>query len=105
MAQIRGQHRKAQRQSCCANQQVPEGNNHTLILLLSVELPGKHGRFFRVRVHRQVCEYFIQEGLAAEIERVVAVAGDQEAALSAVSPCRSAAMTTLESRISPIRAG
>jgi len=66
VARICGQHGKAERQRCCTDEQVSERNDYTLALLLSVEFSGQHRRFFRVRVHCQVCQQFIEERLTLE---------------------------------------
>jgi hypothetical protein len=61
VAEIDGQHRVAERQGRGTDEQVSERNYHTLTLLLSVEFPSKHRRFFRVRVHRQVRQQLIRK--------------------------------------------
>ena len=127
VARVDGQQRVAHFQRGSADQEIDERNGNAAALLLSVESSSQQCRFFRIGVHINIIQQFADEGLTpiAGLCRLRAVnatssvrpTADSTARWSpvaaticlsiavTVSPRRSAAMTTLESRISPMWAG
>ena len=128
MPQIDGQHRKAEGQSRCADQQIDGWNHDTRGRLFPVDAPSQHRRFRGIRIDRNCNAKLFDEGLTPKpsLRRICTVdamynfrqadrrkgsfliAGQQNDVLDEllrVSPRRSAAITTLESRISPMQEG
>lgn len=63
MAIVGGQDRIAENQGSRTDQQVRERDNHATALLFGVEPASQQRSFLGVRVHRQVSQEFIEEGL------------------------------------------
>jgi hypothetical protein len=61
VARIAGEHLEAERQRCGSDQQVAEGNHHAPALLLTIQLPGQQRSLFRVRIHGQIGQQFVDE--------------------------------------------
>ena len=61
VTEIDGQHGVAKRQRRGVDEQVSKRNNHALALLLSVEFAGEQRCLFRVRIHGQDHQQFIEE--------------------------------------------
>lgn len=66
VAKVDCQHRIAERQCRGTDEQVRERDNHSTPLLFAVELACQQRGVFRVGIHRQVCQEFVEEGFPAK---------------------------------------
>src|SRR5208282_3174267 len=69
VAHVGSQHGEAQRECCRSNQQVWVRNDDTADSLLSIQSPCEQSHLFRVGVHRQIGEEFIEKRLATQAQR------------------------------------
>jgi hypothetical protein len=125
VAWISGDHRITQIERGGADQEILERDLDALALLFGVDSPGQKGDLLGKRVNRNIGQQFLDERLAAGADRrrggrwIPCTNSTRATAESAVSwlpvmanncprncatvrPLRSAAIRTLESKISPI---